>query len=92
VISVGIRDLKNNLSKYLARVKQGDEVLITDRGKSVARMIPAISEKNGLRKTLETMAAEGLVTLPTRRLRKGIPDPIPVGGKPASEMVIEDRR
>lgn len=39
VITAGIKDTKNNLSRYLAQVKDGEEVLITDHGKVVARII-----------------------------------------------------
>lgn len=37
-IEVGIRDLKNNLSRYLDRVREGDEVIVTDRGRPIARL------------------------------------------------------
>ncbi|MCJ7672194.1 MAG: type II toxin-antitoxin system prevent-host-death family antitoxin, partial [Acidimicrobiia bacterium] len=32
-VEVGVRDLKNNLSRYLDRVKEGEEVIVTDRGR-----------------------------------------------------------
>jgi prevent-host-death family protein len=35
-VEVGVKDLKNNLSRYLERVKAGDEVIVTDRGRPVA--------------------------------------------------------
>ncbi|MCI0774033.1 MAG: type II toxin-antitoxin system prevent-host-death family antitoxin, partial [Chloroflexi bacterium] len=38
--SVGIRELKNRLSKYLRAVKAGQTILITDRGRPVGRLIP----------------------------------------------------
>jgi prevent-host-death family protein len=37
-IEVGVRELKNNLSRYLDRVQQGEEVIVTDRGRPVARL------------------------------------------------------
>jgi prevent-host-death family protein len=33
-----VRELKNNLSRYLGRVQDGEEVIVTDRGKPVARL------------------------------------------------------
>ena len=36
--SVGIRELKTRLSKYLRNVKNGGEVIVSERGKVVARM------------------------------------------------------
>ena len=38
--SVAISKLKALLSEYLTRVKAGEEVVITDRGKPVAKIIP----------------------------------------------------
>ncbi len=39
--SVGIRELRQNASKILDRVKAGQTVTVTDRGRSVARISPA---------------------------------------------------
>ena len=38
--SAGVAELKVRLSEYLSRVKAGEEVLVTDRGKPVARLVP----------------------------------------------------
>lgn len=38
MISVGIRELKNNLSRYLRKVRAGERVLVTDRGRAVAEL------------------------------------------------------
>jgi antitoxin (DNA-binding transcriptional repressor) of toxin-antitoxin stability system len=38
VISAGIRDLKNNLSRYLRRLRPGEVIAITDRGRVVAEL------------------------------------------------------
>lgn len=38
MVTVGIRELKNNLSRYLRRVQAGERVLITDRGTAVAEL------------------------------------------------------
>lgn len=35
---MGIRELKNNLSRYLRRVQAGERVLVTDRGRTVAEL------------------------------------------------------
>ncbi len=37
---VGIRELRDHLSSYLDRVRDGEEVVVTDRGKAVARVVP----------------------------------------------------
>jgi prevent-host-death family protein len=38
MISAGIRDLKNNLSKYLRRLNPGEAIAITDRGRVIAEL------------------------------------------------------
>lgn len=39
--TVGVRELRQNLSKYLDRVKEGEALVVTERGREVARLIPA---------------------------------------------------
>ncbi len=39
--SVGIRELRQNLSRYLRRVKQGEPLAVTERGRVVARLVPS---------------------------------------------------
>lgn len=39
--SVGIRELRQNLSVYLRRVKQGETLAVTERGHTVARLVPS---------------------------------------------------
>lgn len=38
MISAGIRDLKNNLSRYIRRLSPGDAIAVTDRGRVVAEL------------------------------------------------------
>lgn len=39
--TVGVRELRQNLSKYLDRVKEGESLVVTERGKEVARLVPS---------------------------------------------------
>ena len=92
MIKAGIKDTKNNLSRYLARVRAGEEVLITDRGKPVARLVREGERKRTVQATLAPLIKEGLIEPPNRELVKDPLPPLKVPGKPVSEMVIEDRR
>jgi len=92
MISVGIKELKNNLSRYLSRVKKGEDILITERGKVVARIIQEDPKNTSIREALSPLIVKGSVTLPSQKINKEIPVPIEVPGKPISEMAIEDRR
>ncbi|CAN5238020.1 hypothetical protein BH20ACT20_BH20ACT20_03080 [soil metagenome] len=39
--SVGVRELRQNLSRYLERVKAGEALVVTEHGRQVARLIPS---------------------------------------------------
>lgn len=39
--TVGVRELRQNLSKYLTRVKKGESLVVTERGSEVARLVPS---------------------------------------------------
>lgn len=52
-----MRELRGHLSEYLARVGEGDEVVVTARGVAVARIIPIAGGR-----ALDRAVAEGLVT------------------------------
>ena len=92
MLTAGIKDLKNNLSRYLSRVKNGEKLRITERGRTIARIVPEDSPKTSTADLLRPLVNKGLVTLPSRTLDVIVPDPVEVPGKPASEMAIEDRR
>jgi prevent-host-death family protein len=38
--SIGVRELRQNASRYLSRVAAGEPIEITDRGRPVARLVP----------------------------------------------------
>lgn len=44
---VGIRELRQNLSRYIERVKAGEGLVVTERGREVARMIPSGASASG---------------------------------------------
>jgi PHD/YefM family antitoxin component YafN of YafNO toxin-antitoxin module len=92
MIHAGIKEVKNNLSQLLARVKAGEEILITKRGKPIARIVRENHGYNSIREALEPLVHNGLVTLPSRSILKNHISALDTSGKPVSEMVIEDRR
>ncbi len=48
MIVAGVAKVKARLSEYLARVRAGNEVLITEHGRPVARIVPVSSESEEL--------------------------------------------
>jgi prevent-host-death family protein len=41
--NVGVRELRQNLSRYLGRVKAGEALVVTEHGREVARLVPVTS-------------------------------------------------
>lgn len=80
---VGVRELHDRLSEYLERVEEGGEVVVTRRGRPVARL-------SGLgERPLETLARRGLVRMPQG---KRSPRPAQVkGAGSVSDLVSEQR-
>jgi prevent-host-death family protein len=87
--TVGIRELKTNLSRYLSKVKSGKKIIITDRKKEVAVIVP-ISGETEEEKLIQLMQ-KGIV-LWSGGKPKGIASPIVSKGKEASLAVLEGRR
>lgn len=85
MIEVGVRELRNNLSRYLSSVREGEEVIVTDRGNAIARVLPV-----GAENVLDRLIAEGVVTrapLPKR----GAGVPIKTTGT-VSDLIADQRR
>jgi prevent-host-death family protein len=90
---VGSRELKNRLGRYLGEVRKGQTILITDRGKAVAKLTPvgpSDQPEESLLSVLRKLESEGMLRLAKRPLGKF--RAVPSRGKSASEMIIEDRR
>lgn len=62
-----VSELKARLSEYLNQIKAGNEVLITDRGKPVARLVP-ISRAKEVGESLARMEKQGLIKLGSGKL------------------------
>jgi prevent-host-death family protein len=85
MMDVGIRDLRNGLSRHLAEVRAGHTVTITDHGVPVARIIPV-----GRLTSLEQLRADGRVQ-PARRQKRPAPEPLITDG-PVSDLIGDHRR
>ena len=64
------RELNQNPSRAVARVRAGESLLVTDRGKPILRMVPEVEVPG----TLSRLVAEGTATAPAEH---GVPDLIP---------------
>ncbi len=86
---VGVRELKGQLSRYLKRVKQGERLAITERGKLIAVLsAPAASAAE---QEVESMLREGIASWDGGK-PAGALLPRKIAGRSVADTVIEDRR
>jgi len=64
-----VSKLKASLSEYLRRVKAGEEVLVSERGRPIAKLVP-VAGGEALPDHLAEMARQGLARVGSRRLSR----------------------
>ncbi len=84
--TIGLRQLKTHLSEYVNRCRDGERIVITDRGREVAELVPLSNARKTMNKLRETGRVKWNGGKP-----KGLRG-IKVRGKPVSETMLEDRR
>ncbi len=84
---VGVRELRQNLSVYLDRVKAGETLEVTEHGVPVARLGPNPPERVSI---IDRLIAEGKIT-PAKGDRRSLPMPPDIPGRPLSEILQEMR-
>ncbi len=82
---VGVRELHDRLSEHLQRVEQGGEVVVTRRGRPIARLSGVEGED-----PLEDLVRRGLISLPAR-MRSPRRARVKARGS-VSDLVAEQRR
>lgn len=86
--SVGIREMRQNLSRYAQRARRGESFLITDRGREVAQLTPAPAHASAVDRLVAQRGARrghGNLSDVLRELPEAIPGP-------PSSKVIEELR
>lgn len=73
--TVGVAELRQNLSKYLRLVDRGERLVVTERNKPVAELGPPPSTGQAL----DRLIAEGRLARPPR---SGLPEPLQLTGDP----------
>jgi prevent-host-death family protein len=84
---VGVRELHDRLSRYVQHVKDGGEVVVTMRGRRVARLVP-VDEGD----PLADLRARGLVREPTAPRGRRTRQARLKAAKPVSDLVADQRR
>ncbi|MEK7409511.1 MAG: type II toxin-antitoxin system prevent-host-death family antitoxin [Acidobacteriota bacterium] len=63
-----VAELKASLSRYLAGVKAGEEVVVTERGKPIAKIVPIPATEEDQVRRLRQMEVQGLIRMGSGRL------------------------
>ncbi len=86
MISVGIKELKEKLSSYVNKARHGEELVVTDRGKEIALVIPISSERSAVTRLVGSGRATWTGGKPVGV--KGIK----AKGGSIAKTILEDRR
>ncbi|HYC82208.1 MAG TPA: type II toxin-antitoxin system prevent-host-death family antitoxin [Solirubrobacterales bacterium] len=86
---VGVRELRQNLSRYLVEVKAGESFVVTERGREVARLTPSGPPDSPLARLVAergaTLPSANLVAVARRSSRR------PASGPPSRNVLGELR-
>ena len=88
IVKVGTRELKTKLSEYMQRVKKGETIIVTERGKSIGQIVPmqpTIDEK------IQAIVDAGLADWNGKKYKPGKPVVINRSERQLSDLVVEDR-
>lgn len=85
---VGVRELRQNLSRYLERVKAGEGFIVTERGEEVARLTPSGCHET----SLAQLIAERGASIPRGDLLVTLPPPKTAAQGPPSTDVLDELR
>jgi prevent-host-death family protein len=91
--SAAVSKLKAMLSEYLARVKAGEEVVVTERGRPIAKIVPFAPDESAVPPRLLELARAGLVRLGSGKLPRNfwkMPRPADRRGA-AVKALLEER-
>ncbi len=88
-VTVGVRELKSRLSQYLRQVKAGNTVVITERGRQVALIVPA---GLSLEERLRAMTQAGLLLWSGRKLEPMAPVARARGDRTVADLLVENRQ
>jgi prevent-host-death family protein len=89
---VNIANLKARLSAHIKYVREGEEVLVCDRNKPVARIVPC--ELEGYSEQEKELIARGVLTPPLKPRRASASWPKPAGNvsQEIMERILEEER
>ncbi|HEY6378204.1 MAG TPA: type II toxin-antitoxin system prevent-host-death family antitoxin, partial [Candidatus Dormibacteraeota bacterium] len=84
--TVGVRELRDHLSRYLEDVKRGRQLVVTEHGRQIARLVPASAAPDPLADLIAADSAQ-----PPRVSSRALPRPVKGAGG-VSDLVAQQRR
>jgi prevent-host-death family protein len=88
---VGIREAKVHLSRYLRMVRKGAEIIITDRGKPVGKIVPMEAVELSLADRIKRLEDQGVIVRQQGNSEGQIPAAIPLADSTAQKILQQDR-
>lgn len=88
---VSVRELKNRLTHYLRRLEQGEQFIVTRRGKQVAILSPAKERDNETQRKLRQLVAAGIISWSGGKPKGLRPGVKLTPGPSASDIVVQGR-
>ena len=92
ITRVGIRDAKIHLSRFLKIVKNGGEVILTEHGKPVGKIVPFQPSELPLSERLKMLEDKGQIEPRIGKGKAKVYPPIPVPDDIAQRFLKEDRK
>jgi prevent-host-death family protein len=89
--NLGIREVKTNFSKLMKRIQEGQEIIITDRGKPIGKIVSISSEKRSLEERLQMLENQGLIDPLPKKAKRRLPKPLPAPKGLAQKYLQEGR-
>ena len=89
-ITVGVREAKGNLSRLLKQVREGVQVVITDRGEPVGRIVPVERKELSVEDRLKDLERRGI--LRARRTPCKVPRPVHIPKKVDLQAMLQEDR
>ena len=86
--TVGVREMRQNLSRYLQRVRRGESFTVTDRGEEIARLVPS----GGHVSAYGRLASEFDSSVPEVDLLDVVVAPAKPDAAPSLDEVLDDMR
>ncbi len=90
MLKKGIKEIRDHFTLYLKRVKMGEDIIVTERGRPIAIIRP-IPEETGLEERLESASLEGLIRLPQKKENISLHKKLQLKGKPLTDIIIDER-